>query len=141
MDASGLTFNSFEKWNPAQAVDTSQEPAPMIINSSQLRVAGFKLDKVIPSQLEAVGRSGMCTRGAGLRQLRGMGSALSTSPIRVARSSTLFGGRSKGMLREFGFPCAAYLVLAFVAAVVHILPVNTGPPVCPLKKGFVLNVD
>jgi hypothetical protein len=45
------------------------------------------------------------------------------------------------MLRVFGFPCAAYLVLAFVAAVVHILPVNTGPPVCPLKKGFVLNVD
>ena len=36
MDASGLTFNSFEKWNPAQAVDTSQEPAPMIITSSQL---------------------------------------------------------------------------------------------------------
>ena len=76
MDASGLTFNSFEKWNPAQAVDTSQEPAPMIIQvySSQWRAAGFKLEKVIPPQLEAAARSGMRTRGAGLRQLRGMGS-------------------------------------------------------------------
>ena len=70
-DASGLTF---EEWNPAQAVGTSQEPAPMIINSSQLRAAGFKLDKVIPPQLEAAARSGMRTRGSGLRQLRGMGS-------------------------------------------------------------------
>ncbi len=71
-DASGLTF---EEWNPAQAVDTSQEPAPMIINSSQLRAAGFKLDKVIPPQLEAAAPSGMRTRDAGLCQLRGMGSA------------------------------------------------------------------
>jgi hypothetical protein len=46
----------------------------MIINSSQLRAAGFKLDKVIPPQLESVGRNCMHTRGAGLRQLRGMGS-------------------------------------------------------------------
>jgi len=38
------------------AADTSQEPAPMIINSSQLRAAGFKLDKVIPPQLEAAAR-------------------------------------------------------------------------------------
>ena len=71
-DASGLTF---EEWNPTQAVDTSQEPAPMIINSNQLRAAGFKLNKVIPPQLEAAARSGMRTRGAGLCQLRGMGSA------------------------------------------------------------------
>jgi len=70
-DASGLTF---EEWDPAQAVDKSQEPAPMIINSSQLRAAGFKLDKVIPPQLEAAARSRMRTRAAGLRQLRGMGS-------------------------------------------------------------------
>jgi len=48
-DASGLNF---EEWNPA----------------------GFKLDKVIPPQLEAAARSGMRTRGAGLRQFRGMGS-------------------------------------------------------------------
>ena len=71
-DASGLTF---EEWDPAQAVDKSQEPASMIINSCQLRAAGSKLDKVIPPQLEAAARSGMRTRGAGLCQLRGMGSA------------------------------------------------------------------
>jgi hypothetical protein len=70
-DASGLTF---EEWGLAQAVDTSQEPAAMIINSSQLRAAGFRLDKVNPPVLEAAVRSGMRTRGAGLRQLRGMGS-------------------------------------------------------------------
>ena len=70
-DASGLTF---EEWDPAQAVDKSQEPASMIINSCQLRAAGSKLDKVIPPQLEAAARSGMRTRGAGLCQLRGMGS-------------------------------------------------------------------
>ena len=62
-DASGLTF---EEWNPTQAVDTSQEPAPMIINSNQLRAAGFKLNKVIPPQLEAAARSSMRTRGAGV---------------------------------------------------------------------------
>ncbi len=61
-DASGLTF---EEWNPAQAVDTSQEPAPMIIRvySSQWRAAGFKLEKVIPPQLEAAARS-MRTRNS-----------------------------------------------------------------------------
>jgi hypothetical protein len=69
--ASGLTF---EKWNPAQAVDMSLKPAALIINSSQLRAASFRLDKVVPSQLEAAVRSGMRTRGAGMRQLRGMGS-------------------------------------------------------------------
>ena len=56
---------------------TWQEPAPMMINSRQLRAAGFKpvlLEKVIAPQLEAAARSGMRTRGAGLRQLRGMGS-------------------------------------------------------------------
>jgi len=46
----------------------------MIINSSQLRASCFKFDEVIPPQLEAAARSGMRTRGAGLRQLRGMGS-------------------------------------------------------------------
>ena len=33
-----------------------------------------QLDKIIPPQLEAAARSGMRTRGAGLRQLLGMGS-------------------------------------------------------------------
>jgi hypothetical protein len=36
-DACGLTF---QEWNPARAVDKSQEPVPMIINSSQMRAAG-----------------------------------------------------------------------------------------------------
>ena len=61
-DASGLTF---EEWDPAQAVDKSQEPAPMIINSSQLRAAGFKLDKVISPQLEAAARSRMRKNSGG----------------------------------------------------------------------------
>jgi hypothetical protein len=53
-DASGLTF---EEWDPAQSVDTSQDPAPLIINSSQLR---FTLDKVIPPQLNS-GEVLICT--------------------------------------------------------------------------------
>jgi hypothetical protein len=60
---------------------------------------------------------GLFERGFGLSAVTPT-VALSTSPMRVARSSTLFGGRSKGMLRVFGLPCAAYLVLASVAAVV-----------------------
>jgi len=45
----------------------------MIINSSKLRGAGFDLQEVIPPALETVARSGRRTRGAGLRQLEGMG--------------------------------------------------------------------
>jgi hypothetical protein len=73
-DASGLTFEESSESNPTQSVDTLQEPAPMIINSNQLRAAGFKINKVIPPQLEAAARICMRTRGVGLRQLRGMGS-------------------------------------------------------------------
>jgi hypothetical protein len=47
----------FEEWDPVQAVDTSQEPAAMIFNSSQSRAAGFRLDKVIPPQREAAART------------------------------------------------------------------------------------
>ncbi len=43
-----------------------------IINSSQLRAAGFRLDKAIPPQLESAEGSGMRTRGAGLCQPRGI---------------------------------------------------------------------
>ena len=56
MHASGLTF---EEWDPAQAVDKSQEPAPMIINSSQLRAAGFKPIKLCLHSFGAAARSGM----------------------------------------------------------------------------------
>jgi len=45
----------------------------MIINSSELRGAGFILQEVIPPALEAAACSGRRTRGAGLRQLEGMG--------------------------------------------------------------------
>ena len=58
---------------------------------------------------------------------------LLASSIRVARSSTLPGPRAKGMMRVFGLPCAAYLVRASVVAVAHSLPMNTGPPSCPLR--------
>jgi len=39
-DASGLTF---EEWDPTENVDPSQKPVVMIINSSELRAAGFTL--------------------------------------------------------------------------------------------------
>ena len=45
----------------------------MIINSSELRGAGFNLQEVIPPELESAGRLGRRTRGAVLRQLEGVG--------------------------------------------------------------------
>jgi hypothetical protein len=65
-DASGLTF---QEWTPD--VDTSRPPVAMLINSSELRAAGFKLKEVLPPALEAAAR--VRTRGAGLRSLEGMG--------------------------------------------------------------------
>ena len=67
-DASGLTF---QEWTPD--VDTSQPPVAMLINSSELRAAGFKLKEVLPPALEAAARGGFQTRGEGLRSLEGMG--------------------------------------------------------------------
>ena len=68
-DASGLTF---QEWTPD--VDTSQSPVVMVINSSELRAAGFKLKEVLPPTLETAARgAGKHTRGAGLRSLEGMG--------------------------------------------------------------------
>ncbi len=61
-DASGLTF---QEWTPD--VDTSRPPVAMLINSTELRAAGFKLKEVLPPSLEAVAR--VRTRGAGLRSL------------------------------------------------------------------------
>ena len=46
-DASGLTF---QEWTPD--VDTSRSPVAMLINSSELRAAGFKLKEVLPPPLE-----------------------------------------------------------------------------------------
>ena len=69
-DASGLTF---EEWDPSADTDASEAPVAMIVNSSELRVAGFDLRKVIPFQLETVARGGQRTRGAALNQIHGMG--------------------------------------------------------------------
>jgi hypothetical protein len=41
--------------------------------SSELRGAGFNLQEVIPPELESAARLGRRTRGAGLRQLEGVG--------------------------------------------------------------------
>jgi hypothetical protein len=65
-DASGLTF---QEWTPD--VDTSRSSVAMLINSSELCVAGFKLKEVLPPTLEAAAH--VRTRGAGLRSLEGMG--------------------------------------------------------------------
>ncbi len=45
----------------------------MIVNSSELRTAGFDLREVIPLQLEATARGGRRTRGAALKKIHGMG--------------------------------------------------------------------
>ena len=69
-DASGLTF---KEWDPKTDADPDQPPVAMIMNSSELRAAGFKLKELLPPELEEAARGGMRTRGAGLRQLEGMG--------------------------------------------------------------------
>ena len=58
-DESGLTF---QEW--MTDVDTSRSPVAMLINSSELRAAGFKLKEVLPPTLETAAR--VLTRGAGL---------------------------------------------------------------------------
>jgi len=69
-DASGLTF---EERNPTQDADASQPPVAMLINSSELRAAGFTLREVIPPALDAAAGGGRRRYGAGLCQLQGMG--------------------------------------------------------------------
>ena len=59
-DASGLTF---EEEDPTENIDSSQMPVAMIINSSELRVAGFTLREVFPPELETAARC-RSTRGA-----------------------------------------------------------------------------
>ena len=60
-DASGLTF---EEWDPTADVDDTQPPAAMIINSSELRGAGFNLKEVLPPELEAAARGGISVHEA-----------------------------------------------------------------------------
>jgi len=45
----------------------------MIINSSELRGAGFNLREVLPPEVEAAARGRRRTRGAGHLRLEGMG--------------------------------------------------------------------
>jgi len=68
-DASGLTF---EDWDPTENVDSSQVPVVMIINSSELKTAGFTLREVFLLEREAAANR-RSTCGAGIRQLEGMG--------------------------------------------------------------------
>jgi len=68
-DASGLTF---EERDPTENVDSSPMPVAMIINSSELRAAGFMLREVYPLELEAAARR-RSSRDAGIRQLECMG--------------------------------------------------------------------
>ena len=60
-DASGLTC---EEWDPTKDADDSQPPA---------RDSSFNLQEVIPPELESAARLGRRTRGAGSRQLEGVG--------------------------------------------------------------------
>jgi hypothetical protein len=60
--------DSRSKWTPD--VDTSRSPVSMLINSSDLRAAGFKLTEVLKCFLRQLLA---CTRGSGLRSLEGMG--------------------------------------------------------------------
>ncbi len=69
-DTSGLTF---EKWDPSEDTDSSQDPVAMIVNSSDLCVVGFDLREVIPLHLETVTRGDQCTRGVVLKKIHGMG--------------------------------------------------------------------
>jgi hypothetical protein len=69
-DASGQTF---QEWTPD--FDTSRPPVAMLINSSELRAAGFKLKEVflLKCFLQHLRQLLACTRGAVLRSLEGMG--------------------------------------------------------------------
>ncbi len=69
-DASGLTL---KEWDPSADTDASEAPVAMIVNTSELRSAGFDLRNVIPLQLEAAARGARRTRGTALKQIHGMG--------------------------------------------------------------------
>ena len=69
-DASALTFT---EWDETMEKAPDAPTVGMIVNSSELRVAGFKLQELLPPELESVARKGMKTRGAGLKRLEGSG--------------------------------------------------------------------
>ena len=45
----------------------------ILINSSELRVVGFKIKEVFPPALETTSCGGLRNRGTGVRSLEGMG--------------------------------------------------------------------
>ena len=69
-DASGLTF---VEWDPTKDADPNAPPVPMIVNSSEVRSAGFKLKELMPLELDSSVRVSSRTRGAGVRSMEGMG--------------------------------------------------------------------
>ncbi len=69
-DDSGLTF---EEWDQSVDTDASKATVAMIVNSSDLRAAGFDLREVAPVQLESSARGVRRTLGAALKQIHGMG--------------------------------------------------------------------
>ncbi len=71
----GKTVSSltFEEWDPSADTDPSEDPVVIIVNSSEIRAAGFDLREVIPLQLETASRGTRCTCGAVLKQIHGMG--------------------------------------------------------------------
>ena len=66
-------LRTFEEWDPSTDTDASEAPVAMIVNSSELCVAGFDLREVIPLQLETVTRGDRRTLGVVLKQIHGMG--------------------------------------------------------------------
>ena len=61
MYGAGLTF---VEWDPVRDADPEQPAVAMIVNSSELRAAGFSLKEVLPPELEHVAK-GPHRRGAG----------------------------------------------------------------------------
>jgi len=67
-DAAGRTFAD---WDPLKDADPDQPAAAMIVNSSELRAAGFSLKELLPPELDAAARGVVSgrARGAGIRLL------------------------------------------------------------------------
>ena len=70
-DSSGLTF---VEWDPVKDADPDLPPVPMMVNSSEVRGAGFKLKELMPAQLDrSVRVSPRLHGGAGVRTMEGVG--------------------------------------------------------------------
>ena len=70
-DPSALTF---VEWNSKEGIDTADAEAPpaaMLVNSKELRGAGFELTEIMPPMLEGAARGR--TRSAHVRATEGMG--------------------------------------------------------------------